>query len=154
MGLFKSGSKMNTEKYSLGVLPQKYADSFGWQEMTAQVAKIYYDLPEKERKNTVIVTRNYGEASGIYFYSTKYKLPMPISQHLQYYLWGYRNMTDNGTAILVGWSNPEPACKKVIQVGQTYNKYAVPFENQPIFLCWGFKEPVAQIWQKGKAMHM
>jgi len=152
--LFKSDSKMSTEKYSLGLLPQYFSDSFGWKEMTAQIAEIYYSLSEKERANTVIVTRNYGEASAIYFYEKKYKLPMPISQHLQYYVWGYQNMTDAGTAILIGWSNPEPTCKEIKQVGQTYNKYAVPYENKPIFLCRGLKRPVGQIWEEGKNMHM
>ena len=153
-GLFKSGSKMNTEKYSLGLLPQTFADSFGWQEMTDQIAKIYYALPETERSNTVIVTRNYGEASGIYFYGKKYNLPMPISQHLQYYVWGYRNMTDTGTAILIGWKDDEPVCKEVRQVGQAYNKYAIPYENQPIFICRGLKKPIARVWEEGKDMHM
>lgn len=156
-GLFKSGSKMSTEKYSLGILPQYYADSFGWREMTTQVAKIYYALPKKERINAEIVTRNYGEASGIYFYGKKYKLPIPISQHLQYYVWGYRNLTKTSTAILIGYDNLtdlKKSCKNIKQVGKTYNKYAVPYENKPIFLCRGFTKPIKQIWREGKNMHM
>jgi len=156
-GLFKSGSKMSTEKYSLGLLPQIYADSFGWQEMTAEVARIYYSLPETERKNTFIYTNNYGEASAIYFYGEKYNLPMPISQHLQYYVWGYRNATDNFTLITVGRSRKSltSSFKEVTQVGAVYNKYAVPYENGPIYLCRGFKEESLQKgWEKGKGMRM
>jgi hypothetical protein len=156
MHMFRSGEKMATEKYNLGLLPQGVADSFGWQEMTAQIAKIYYALPEKERSKTVIVTGNYGEASGIYFYGEKYKLPMPISQHLQYYVWGYQNLDTNGTVIVIGsdLADQQRHCKTVKQVGQTYNKYAVPYENKPIFLCRGLKKPIQQIWEEGKNMHM
>lgn len=154
--LFHSGEKMVTEKYNLGLLPQHFADCFGWEEMTAQIAKIYYNLSEKERAKTVIVAGNYGEASGIYFYSEKYKLPMPISQHLQYYVWGYQNMDENGTAIIVGANKITDLdnCKVVEKVGQTYNKYAVPYENKPIYLCRGLKKPIEQVWLEGKNMHM
>lgn len=157
IGLFKSGSKMDTEKYRLGLLPQTYADSFGWQEMTAEIAKIYYSLPTSERANTFIYASNYGEASAIYFYGEKYHLPMPISQHLQYYVWGYHNATYKLTMITVGRSRQSltSSFKEVKQVGVTYNKYAVPYENGPIFLCRGLKEgSLQQGWKKGKKMQM
>lgn len=157
IGLFKPNSEMSTEKYTVGILPQIHADSFGWQEMTKQVAKVYYTLPKKKRAQTAIVTRNYGEASCIYFYSAKYNLPMPISQHLQYYVWGYRNAKTSGTFIIIGYPNItdlQKTCKAVKQVGQTYNRYAVPYENNPIFLCRGLKKPIQQVWQEGKKMDM
>jgi len=157
MHLYRSGDKNATEKYSLGLLPQMFADSFGWQETTDQLAKIYYALPAKERAKTRIVTRNYGEASGIYFYGEKYNLPMPICQHLQYYVWGYQKLDTYGTVIVVGTDNladQQKKCKTVVQVGQTYNKYAVPYENKPIFLCRGLKRPIDQLWKEGKNMSM
>lgn len=156
--LHKSGDKMNTEKLKLGLLPQGFADCFGWEEMTAEVARVYYALPEKQRANTVIVASNYGEASAIYFYGAKYHLPMPISQHLQYYVWGYQNATESSTYILVGSHDPKvlekSVCKKVERVGEIYNKYAMPYENQPVYLCTGLRKPIKEEWEKGKGMHM
>ena len=148
-----------TERLTLSTLPQLVADQFGWEEMAAKVAKIYYALPKHERENTFIVARNYGEASAIYFYRKKYHLPVPISQYLQSYVWGYRNLSKTSYLILVGYDhgavkNLKHSFKTVRKVGEIYNQYAMPYENVPIYLCYGFKKPVKQVWEAGKLMHM
>ena len=156
--LYQSGRKADTEKFTLGILPQDFADCFGWEEMTAEVAKIYYSLPKDQRANTFIVTQNYGEASAIDFYAAKYHLPMPISQHLQYYVWGYRNVNENSTIIAIGYHinslKLKSGFKEVKQVGEIYNKYAIPGEKDPIYLCRGFKKPLKDGWEQGKNMGM
>ncbi len=61
---------------------------------------------------------------------------MPISQHLQYYVWGYRNANENSTFITIGYhfNDLKLTFKEVKQVGKIYNKYAVPYENGPIYV--------------------
>ena len=46
--------------HSAVVLPQHYADQFGWQEMAEAVAKIYNGLPPEQRAKTGIFGNNYG----------------------------------------------------------------------------------------------
>jgi 4-amino-4-deoxy-L-arabinose transferase-like glycosyltransferase len=53
------------ENNRLGPLGQHFADRFGWQELTSEVARIYAALSAEERMRAKIVTRNYGEAGAI-----------------------------------------------------------------------------------------
>ena len=133
-----------------------FRSRFGWKEMTAKVAKIYYSLPEKQRINTYIYTSNYGEASGIAFYRKKYKLPMPLSEHLQYYVWGYRGADKKSTFIVTGWSKNalKSFFEKVNKAGQINSRYGMQYENRPIYLCKGLKIPIGKFWQKNIDMHM
>jgi hypothetical protein len=38
-----------TENQNTGPLPQHFADEFGWEDMTREVAKVYNSLPPEER---------------------------------------------------------------------------------------------------------
>jgi hypothetical protein len=69
-------------------LPQWYADRFGWEEMTATVAKVYHSLPEEEQPQTAILATNYGEAGAIEFFAAQYAVPQVFSPHNTYHLWG------------------------------------------------------------------
>ncbi len=141
------------------ILPQWFADTFGWKEMTADVAQVYYSLPPDERAKTVILTRSYSQASAIYFYSKMYKLPIPISGHDQYYVWGPRNLAIGSNVIIVGYDaqalkSIKGLFAEVSVVGKTYNKYTMTYNNKPIYLGKGFKKPVKSFWIQMKNMTM
>jgi hypothetical protein len=68
------------------VLPQWFADRFGWEEMTATVAEVYQSRRRKSQVATL--ARNYGEADAINFFGDEYGLPRAISGHNNHYLWG------------------------------------------------------------------
>src|SRR5262249_35059983 len=53
------------ENHELGPLPQIFADQFGWEEMTATVARVYHSLPPDVRADTAIFGQNYGQAGAI-----------------------------------------------------------------------------------------
>jgi len=157
--LMPSSKRIATENFKPTILPQILADRFGWKEMTAKVAKIYYSLPEEQRKNTYIFTSNYGEASAIYFYRKEYRLPIPISEHLQYYVWGYRGANQKSTFIRVGKSKESMEHYRtffdsVKKVGQIDSEYGMSSENKPIYLCTGLKIPIEKLWLAGKSMNM
>lgn len=156
--LFKPGSTSSTDGHvKQGLLPQQLSDRFGWEEMAAAVAKVYHALPEAQKAKTAIVAGNYGAASALYFYSKKYNIPIPISQHDQYYLWGYRRANTDWNFIMVNngsFADLQKNFRIVVKVGQIDNKYAIPDENKPIFLCSGLKMPIAEVWRKGKNMSM
>ena len=78
----------HTENGMVSVLPQHFADEFGWPEMVATVAGVYDSLPPDERAETAILAGNYGGAGAIYFFGPHYGLPKAISAHQNYYYWG------------------------------------------------------------------
>lgn len=142
------------EKSRLGPLDQHFADRFGWQELTSEVARIYAALPAGERMKARIVTRNYGEAAAIDYYGRPYGLPSAVSQHNNYYFWG-----PGGDAasiwIMVGWPTTDlaDAFAQVEMAGHVESPYAMPFETRsPIHLCRGLKAPLDEAWRRGKML--
>jgi len=142
------------EKGHLGAaLPQYYADDFGWEEMTAAVAKVYNGLSPEERSKTAIYCHNYGEAGAIDFFGRKYGLPASICPHQNYFFWGPRNYTGE-IVILVGSDSLETERRhfdQVDPVADLDNPYAITFENRPILLARGLKVNLQDVWPKLKA---
>lgn len=140
------------EKSHLGAaLPQYYADDFGWEEMTAAVARIYNSLSPEERAVTAIYCSNYGEAGAIDFFGPKYGLPKAISGHQNYFLWGPRAYTGE-IMIMVGDRLEEdtPKFKSVEVAASLDSPYAIPGENGPVLLCRGLKADLRQVWPSVK----
>jgi hypothetical protein len=137
-----------TERIRLGVLPQQYADMFGWPEMAAKIAGVYNALPPEERAKAVFFGQNYGEAAAIDIFGRKLGLPPAISTHNNYYLWGPRGY-DGSVWIVIGGNYQQMVglFQSVEKVGVTDSPYAVPYEtNQPIYVLRGLKEPMAVLW--------
>lgn len=123
-----------TEK--LGPMPQFYADMFGWEEMTAEVARIYNSFPPEVRSKTAIFGGNYGPAGAIDLFGPRYGLPRAISNHQSYFLWGPREYTGE-SVIFVGVSREklEGAFNSIEVVGHTDHPYSMPAEHFPIYYC-------------------
>jgi dolichyl-phosphate-mannose-protein mannosyltransferase len=142
-----------TEKNQIGVLlPQYYADEFGWQEMVEKVAKVYHSLPPEEQAKTAIYTNNYGQAGAIDFFGSRYGLPKAICAHQNYFLWGPREYTGE-IMILVGSENIEdarPHFASVEEVARLDNPYAMPHETRPILLARGLKVDLRTVWPRLK----
>ncbi len=140
------------ERQHLGILPQFYADRFGWKEMVEEVAAAYNKLSEDEKKNVVIFAQNYGEAGAIDYYGKQYGLPKAYSAHNNYWFWGPPQNFNGEAAIVVG-SNKQDNSKFFEQVelsGTLENKYAMPYENVGIFICRKAKISLQQGWAKLK----
>jgi hypothetical protein len=66
------GTKMTrTETHMSGLLPQHFADEFGWREMVASVGSVYNSLPPEERAKRAILAANYGRAGAIDFFGSR-----------------------------------------------------------------------------------
>ncbi|MFH1197711.1 MAG: glycosyltransferase family 39 protein [bacterium] len=140
------------ERSELGILPQFYADRFGWEEMVQKVADVYNGLPDEEKKKALIFGQNYGEAGAIDYYGKKYGLPQAISSHNNYALWGYPEEFDGSVLIVIG-SNLEDNSgffEEVKLAASHYNKYGMPFENIDIFICRKPKMSFEEIWKRIK----
>jgi len=70
------------------LVPEWYADRFGWEEMAASVAKVYRGPPDEEKPYTAIAAANYGEAGAMELFASRYRLPRVYSPHNNYHLLG------------------------------------------------------------------
>lgn len=138
------------EKNKPGILPQYYADMFGWENMAKQVAKVYNSLSPEAQRRCSIFTINYGEAAAIDFFGKKFGLPNAICGHNSYWHWGY-DTTRTQFMIIIGGDeeNHMKTFREVYIAGMITSKYAMPYENNiPIYLCTGLKVDLKEVWQR------
>jgi hypothetical protein len=140
------------ERHRDTVLPQVFADRFGWQELVAEVARAYHSLTSEEQSRTTIYAQNYGEAGAIDFFGGRYNLPGAISGHNSYWLWGMRNPSAT-TVVIVGgrWEDHEKVFGSVELFAIHSHPYAMPFETElPIYICRHPTIPLKDIWDRAR----
>lgn len=140
------------ERSEQGILPQFYADRFGWEQLAKEVGEVYNKLSDEEKKNVLVYGQNYGEAGAVDFYAEKYNLPPAISGHNNYWLWGYPSKRSGKVMIVIG-SNYEDNSRffgEVELAARHYNKYGMPYENVDIFICRKPKISLKELWPKVK----
>ncbi|HEX3131528.1 MAG TPA: glycosyltransferase family 39 protein [Thermoanaerobaculia bacterium] len=139
------------ERHEMGALPQHYADMHGWEEMVAEVARVYNTLPPEEKAKAGIFAQNYGEAGAVDLLGRKYGLPKASSGHNNYFLWGPQGA---GEILIIIGGDPEDhrqAFQDVRQAGEILCGYCMPYENnQPVWIARGLKEPIDRIWPMTK----
>ncbi len=142
----------DSENHDATLLPQFYADRFGWHEMVEKVARIYNSLPPQERAVTGIYTGNYGEASAINLFGPQYGLPVAISGHQTYWLWGPHGYTGQEMIVINGATLDEmkPYFKSCVVADRMDNPLSMPWEKNLIFLCRGRKSTYAADWKDFK----
>jgi 4-amino-4-deoxy-L-arabinose transferase-like glycosyltransferase len=155
----RMGLNRSQERLTMGVLPQHFADMFGWEELAATVAKVYQSLSPSEQAKCMIYVRNYGEAAAIDFFGKKYHLPNAACGHNSYWFWGPPQWNGD-VAIIFGTSNNVATSlsdlrqffQDVTYAAATSCQYCMPYENKrPIFICRGFKKGSFQdIWPREK----
>lgn len=140
------------ENQIIGVLPQYYADMFGWREMAEKVAAVYRSLPPQDRARAVFYGENYGEAAAIDVFGRRLGLPPAISGHNNYYIWGPRGH-DGSVMIIVGGSPEHYAglFRSFELAGRTAAPYAMPYErDRPIYVLRDMKVPLQTYWPNVK----
>jgi len=140
------------ERSELGLLPQFYADRFGWEEMVQKVTSAYNKLSEEEKKEALIFGQNYGEAGAVNFYRNKYNLPQAISAHNNYWIWGYPEDYKGNVLIIIGSNyNDNSEFFEEVKLAESHsNKHGMSFENVDIFICKKPKMPFDKIWKRIK----
>ena len=78
------------------------ASQFGWEEMAAEVARVWETVPPEERAKTGIFAQNFGQAGAIDLFGKKYGLPDAICGHQNYFLWGPRGYTGESMIVIQG----------------------------------------------------
>jgi 4-amino-4-deoxy-L-arabinose transferase-like glycosyltransferase len=141
------------EHLKQGVLPQYYADMFGWRDMARRVAAVYRALPPEDRAHAVFWGNNYGEAAAIDIFGRPLGLPPAIGGHNNYYLWGPRG-ADGSVIIIVGGdpAHYQALFRSFTVAGHVDAAYAMPYEtDQPIYVLRGMKMPLAAYWPEAKS---
>jgi hypothetical protein len=148
------GKIKNTETKDSGELPQFFADRFGWPEEVAEVTRIVAGLGTEDRRQAVIFTSNYGEASALLFLGEPW-LPPVISPHNNYWIWGTQGSDGEAVILITDASIDElntryETCDKV---GRMANRYAMPYETKDIVLCRHRRMSLKADWPKLKSFN-
>jgi hypothetical protein len=140
------------ENQPQGVLPQLYADMFGWPEMAQTVAAYFRTLSPEEQRRTAIFANNYGEAAAIDFFGPRYGLPKSIGNHQNYWIWGPRQYTGESLIVLGDGDerNMQTKCASYSVIGSAKHPLSRPDEWLPIYHCRGFKRNLQEIWPETK----
>ncbi|HEX3354930.1 MAG TPA: glycosyltransferase family 39 protein [Terriglobales bacterium] len=138
--------------HAAAILPQWYADQFGWQEIVAETAQAWNRIPVEERSDCGIFAQDYGQAGAIDFFGPRYGLPRALSGHQTYFLWGPRNYSGNCLVVIGDQKEKLDALFNHVEyVGASAdNPYALEREV-PVFICKGAKfGSLSQLWPKVK----
>jgi hypothetical protein len=134
------------------ILPQLYADMFGWEGIAQRVAAFYQTLSPQQQRITAIFANNYGDAGAIDFFGPKYGLPKAIGGHQNYWIWGPRGYTGESMIVLGegNEANMRNKCASYEVVGNTKDPLSRPDDWLPIYYCRGFKGGLQAAWPKLK----
>jgi len=134
-------------------------EEVGWPELVTTVAHVYRSLPPAERRTTVILTDNYGQAGAIDRFGPAEGLPRAYSGHNSYWWWGPPSPA-LGTAIVVGFgSDAAPYLSRyfrsVTRAATVHNRYGVENQEQGcvVWLCRGQIRPWPQVWRQFRVYH-
>ena len=145
--------EIRTERHREARLPQTMADMFGWEEMVADVSRVYHALPAAEQKRCAIYANNYGQAGAIDFLGKRYGLPDAVSGHNSYWMWGAGDGTRGDVVICVGEDSSDVAETYREVTVQTHHPspYAMPFEmDAPIVVGRRPKFTLREVWKSCK----
>jgi hypothetical protein len=136
-----------TEVAHEGPLPQIFGDQFGWEELVADVARVYHGLPPAERAKATIFASNYGEAGALNLFGPKYGLPAPICAHQNHYFWGPGN-AGSEVVIWLQWPRRyvEPYFTSVEEAAHHFHPWGMAEENRAILVCRGGTRTFAEAW--------
>jgi len=126
-----------------------FANTYGWTQMTEQVAAVYDALPPDQRAHAAILTSADGQAGAIDIYGGTEHLPQAISPHLSFWYWKPVGL-DPTTIVSVGYAPGDLSflCGSINRAGTVTIPYSIDNLNQgaPILVCTDLREPLDQAW--------
>ena len=141
---------VNEHGHDASPLPQYYSDELGWEQLVAEIARVYHSLPPDVQAKTAIKVDNFGEAGAVDLFGPKYGLPPAISGHQNYWLWGPREYTGE-SMILIGEGDPESLPQKFADVEKLgHFAYPMALEETGIYWGQGLKWNLQEVWPETK----
>jgi hypothetical protein len=138
-------AKLEKENNRYKIEFQEFYSRELWHNTISAIQKVYQDLPEPDKNNSVIWAKHYKQAGAINLYQQKYHIPPAISYRGSYYTWSPEKGILPGTVIAisnqgVGIDFWHEYFNSVTPKKKIYDRYANDDEDewQTIYLC---KEP-------------
>jgi hypothetical protein len=134
--------------HARAILPQWYADQFGWREIVEETAVAWNQLNPNERQGCGIFAQDYGQAGAIDFFGRQYGLPHAISGDRSYWIWGPNGYSGNCMIVLDDRQEKlQTLFEHVEYVGTSVdNPYALT-RQVPVFICRGAKfGTLGEVW--------
>ncbi len=145
-------SSQSEERHAQGVLPQHFADRFGWPELAGEVRRAWQSLSPEDRADCTILAGNYGEAGAIAYYCREPGFPPVVSVHNAFHTWGPGDRSWD-VVLAVGMSREDLTAffAEVEPVGRHQQALAMPYEaDLVIWLCRKPLGPVKEGWAAAK----
>lgn len=135
------------EAHRLKLLPQFYADMFGWQDKAAAVAEVYNALPDSAKEDCAIFAENYGRCAAIDIFGRQLGLPPSIGNHNNYWLWGPRGHSGK-TVIILGDRHDTHDNFAQVELARIIScRHCMPYEDSlGVFVCYGISDSIPGIW--------
>jgi hypothetical protein len=136
----------HAEQNAVGVLPQHFADRFGWEELARTVYDVIADLPEVDRSGILVVTGNYGECGAINYWGLPAGVAPALSGHNSCFFWWPEDFVPE-IVVLVGGSRARAEqLFETVELGAVHSaEWAMPSEQElPIWVCRGWKVDPAE----------
>lgn len=142
------------ETEATSILPQFFADRFGWQEMVNQIDATYRTLSPEDRARVCLWGENYGEAGAMDFLGPMLdpSLPHAFGSQNSYWMWGTHGCTFD-LVIGVTSAKPDEMAKRyesVQVVGKMDNPLAMPEEHKNIYLLRHRRPEMLVKWNEWK----
>lgn len=136
------------------IVPQHYADQFGWEEMVEEVNVAWQRIPLPLRADCAIFAQNYGQAGAIDFFGRHYGLPSALSGHQTFFLWGPHGYSGNCMIVVDDQEDVLGRFEIVELVGTARdNPYALE-RRTPVYLCHHLKGgKLSELWPTLKDWH-
>ena len=129
------------------LIPQHFADQFGWEETVEEVNVAWQRVPLADRADCAILAQNYGEAGAIDFFGRRYGLPAALSGHQSFFLWGPRNYSGKCMIVVDDRQEILNRFEKVELVGRARDNPYATDRHLPVYLCHQLKHgTLAEIW--------
>lgn len=128
-------------------VPQWFADRIDWEQYAGAVEAAYASLPEKEKANAIILTRNYSGASPLELLGRS--LPPVHALQNSYHTWGPPEPFDVAIAVQFSEQDLSEHFESVIQVGEFQCTYCRQWRSPtPVYVVGLPRRPIIEMWDE------
>jgi 4-amino-4-deoxy-L-arabinose transferase-like glycosyltransferase len=130
------------------------AETIGWPQFVGTVARVWHQLPARQRADAVIFTGNYGEAGAITELGRADHLPEAVSGQNNEWYWGPGNphattivaVVQPGFPQLVTQLRHDFAHVRIVATVTNPEHLSNQEERAHVYLCTGLIRPWGQLW--------
>jgi len=114
-----------------------FSAELGWTAVARQIADAYDRVPADERPRTIILTRNYSQASAVNLLGRPRGLPEALSGHNTYWLWLPANASID-SVVTVGFTKSELRrwFGHIVAIGRVPDTRLVDVEERGVRMYW------------------